>query len=59
MHLTLKRLESPGKGRSARAGVGWGDILMEMKGWGRRYGMRNRQRVDWEGDKIWSVNQNK
>jgi hypothetical protein len=31
-----------------------GDILVEM-GAGRRYRMWNSQRVDWEGNKIWSV----
>jgi hypothetical protein len=42
-----------------------GDILVEMgEGVGRvvvegRYGMWDSQRVDWEGDKIWSVNEDK
>jgi hypothetical protein len=33
---------------SWRQGWGW-------KGVGRRYGMWNSQRVDQEGDKIWSI----
>jgi hypothetical protein len=52
MHLTLKRLEDPGSGE-----VWWGG----SRGWrhphgyreGRRYGMWNSQRIDWEGDQIW------
>jgi hypothetical protein len=46
MHLTLKRLEAPGS-----LEVWWGG------GWrvGRRYRMRNSQREDWEGNKIWRV----
>jgi hypothetical protein len=38
-------------------GVGDGDILVETGrgGMGRRYGMWNSWRVDWEGNKIWSV----
>lgn len=35
-------------------GLGSGDILMEMGGWGR-YGIWNSQKVDQEGDKIWTV----
>jgi hypothetical protein len=43
-------------------GVGMGDergedILLEM-GWegeGRRYGMWNSQRADWEGAKDWTI----
>jgi hypothetical protein len=38
--------------------VGWvvgdGDILVET-GAGRRYGMCNSWRMNWEGNKIWSV----
>ena len=36
-------------------GGGGGGILVERGREGRRYGMWNSQRVDWEGDKIWSV----
>jgi hypothetical protein len=53
MHLTLTRLEAPGN-----LEVWWGrggDILVEVGGMGRRYGMWNSWRVDWEGNKIWSV----
>jgi hypothetical protein len=35
-------------------GVGWGTSLWRH-GAGRRYGMWNSQRVDWKGNKIWSV----
>jgi len=35
-------------------GVWWG-----RGGAGRRYGMWNSQRVEWEGNKIWSVKINK
>jgi hypothetical protein len=55
MHLTLKRLESPGSGE-----VWWGlvwrsrNILMEYRDWVR--GVWNRQRVDQDGDKVWTVN---
>lgn len=46
MHLTLERLEAPGSGE---VGGGW-DILLEMGGvWDVE------QRVDWEGDKEWTV----
>jgi hypothetical protein len=31
---------------------GWGHPFVDA---GRRYGMWNRQRVDLEGDKIWTV----
>jgi hypothetical protein len=34
---------------------GWGDILVETVGVGRRYGMWNSQRVDWEENNIWTV----
>jgi hypothetical protein len=58
MHLTIKRLEATenlesswGKGQGL---VGWehphGDRRV-----GKRYGMWNSQRVDWEGDHIWSI----
>jgi hypothetical protein len=30
-------------------------ILQNKMGWGRRYGMWNSQRVNWEGDKTWTV----
>jgi hypothetical protein len=52
MQITLKGLEAPGNlkvGRGGEWGVG-GDRGVE-----RRYGMGNSQRVDWEGDEIWSV----
>jgi hypothetical protein len=39
-----------GWGRGMGEGVGSGNILMET-GMGRKYGMGNSQRVDWEGDK--------
>ena len=40
--------------RPGRVGWGWsGDILLETGG--RRNGMRNYGREDWEGDKYWSV----
>lgn len=32
-----------------------GDILMEMGCWEKRNGIWNRQRVNRDGDKIWSV----
>ena len=35
------------------AGVGGGDILMETEG--RRYGMRNSQRENHDGDNDWIV----
>jgi hypothetical protein len=38
---------------SGEVGVGGEDILTEM-GDGERYGTWNSQRVDQEGDKIWS-----
>jgi hypothetical protein len=36
---------------------GIGDILLETGGWaeGVRYRMKNRWRVDQEGDQIWTV----
>lgn len=52
MRLTLERPEAPGS-----AEVWWdgdGDILLE-KGLGGRYGMRNGQRADGEGDKDCTV----
>jgi hypothetical protein len=33
--------------------VGSGDILVEMAG--GRYGIWNSQRMDWDGNKIWTV----
>jgi hypothetical protein len=34
-------------------GWGWGgDILLKKGDWGRRYGMWNSERADWEGNKI-------
>jgi hypothetical protein len=36
-------------------GGGSEDILVEMGVW-RRYGMWNSQRVNKEGNKIWSIN---
>jgi hypothetical protein len=54
MHLTLKRLEAPGS-----LEVWWGeggDILVEMGvGVWRKYRMWNSWRMDWEGNKIWSL----
>jgi hypothetical protein len=35
--------------------VGGGEILVEMGSLGKRYVMGNSQRVDQEGDKIWSI----
>jgi hypothetical protein len=54
MHLTLKRLMHPGRWEVFSC-VEWegGDILLEMVG--RRYGMWNSQRVDWDGGKIWTI----
>jgi hypothetical protein len=45
MHLTLKRLEAPGSGKICGMGVGGGYL---------GYLFLNNQRVDQEGDKIWS-----
>ena len=53
MHLTLKRLEAPGS-LEVRWGGEWGHAHGNM--WmGRRYGMWNNQRVDKEGDKVWTL----
>jgi hypothetical protein len=52
MHLTLERLGAPGNGE-----VWWGrggDIVLETRD-GGRYGIRNCQRVDREGNKHWIV----
>jgi hypothetical protein len=55
MQLTLRRLEAPGS-LEVWWDLGWGpgDILLEIEGGvsGRRYDMRNSQRVDQEGNKI-------
>jgi len=56
MDLTLKRLEAPGSLEVWLGRGGWGHPLGD-RGWG--YGMWNSQRVDWEGDKIWSVKKKK
>jgi hypothetical protein len=53
MYLTLKRLEALGSSE-VMWGRGWGHPRGE-KGLGRRYGMWNSLRVDWEGSKIWSA----
>jgi hypothetical protein len=45
MHQTLKRLEAPGS-----LEVWWG-----IRAGDRGAGMWNSRRVDWEGNKIWSV----
>ena len=51
MHLTLERLEAPGKGRPGVCV--WESTLLEARG--RRNGMRNCCRADWEGDNDWTV----
>jgi hypothetical protein len=59
MHLTpLKSLRPPGVGRSSGVGIkGCGYPLgdLEALGVGRKYRMWNSQRVDWEGDKVWTI----
>jgi hypothetical protein len=53
MLLTLKRLEAPGSGEVSWGGsVGVGTSSWR---WGRRYGMRNSQRADREGNKNWII----
>jgi hypothetical protein len=54
LHLALKRLEAPESLEVWWGGgcFGGGNILVEE---GRRYGMWNSQRVDQEGNKIWSI----
>ena len=52
MHLTLERLEAPGSGNVWWSGGGVvGTCFLR---WARRYGMRNSQKEDWEGDNDWS-----
>ena len=61
MHLTLKRLEAPGSGEvwwdgvwvEVGGGGGGGDILLDTEG--KRNGMKNCGRTDWEGGKDWTV----
>jgi hypothetical protein len=48
MYLTLKR-------HHVKLGWGIGDIFLETGGGVRRYGMRNSQRADQEGDEDWNV----
>jgi hypothetical protein len=54
MHLTLKKLESPGRGE-----VWWGGVRVGVRTsswrWERRNGRRNSQKVDLDRDKDWSV----
>ena len=50
MNLTLERLEAPGSGKAGLGG--WGHPLESV---GRKNGMGNCQRADWEGDNDWSV----
>jgi hypothetical protein len=44
-----------GVGKSGRVGVGSGDLLLETGDGGKRCGMWNSWRMDWEGDKVWTV----
>jgi hypothetical protein len=48
MHLTLKRLDTPGRGEAWQGGMGWGwDILLET---GDGIGKRKCGRVGQEGN---------
>jgi hypothetical protein len=58
MFLILERLETPGS-LELWWGGGGGGILVERGREGRRYGMWNSQRVDWEGYKIWTMKKTK
>jgi hypothetical protein len=53
--LTLKRLEAPGSLEVLWGG--WWEHPCGDRGKGRRYGMWNSQRVEREGNKIWSLKQ--
>jgi hypothetical protein len=54
MHLTLRRLEAS-RSLEGRRGRGYGHSH-GGRGMGRRYGMWNSRRVNWDGgNKIWSV----
>jgi hypothetical protein len=53
IHLTLKRLETPGSGEMQCSKLQGGEILGESRG--ERYMMWQSQRVDQEGDKVWTV----
>jgi hypothetical protein len=53
MYLTLKILEAPGNLEVGWC-EGWGHSHGD-RGLGRSYGMQNGQRVEHEGNKIWSV----
>jgi hypothetical protein len=52
MHLTLKTWGPREWG--CLVGWWWGHVL-ETREVGRRYGMWNSQRVDQNGDKVWTV----
>jgi hypothetical protein len=54
MHLILKKLEAPGSLK-----LWWGGWWVGTGGIRRRYVRGNSQRVDQEGDKIWSVKKKK
>jgi hypothetical protein len=54
MHLTLERPEAPRSREAWLGGVDAGGGHSHRDRW-RRYGTWNCQRVDQEGDKVWTV----
>jgi hypothetical protein len=56
MHLTLERLEAPGSLEVSLVGQWVVETSLWRQGSARRFGMWNSQNVDWERNKIWSVN---